>query len=54
MAYKQRTEIDAGLPEELRARAYEQRRAEAELLEEIVRSYLVLAPRRSNRVGGLC
>ena len=54
MAYKQRTEIDAGLAEELRARAYEQSRTEAELLEGIVRSYLVLASRRSNRVGGLC
>ena len=40
--------------EELRVRAYEQSRTEAELLEEIVRSYLVLAPRRSNRPGGLC
>jgi hypothetical protein len=49
-----KTEIDAGLAQELRARACEQRRAEAELLEGIVRSYLVLAPRRSNRVGGLC
>jgi hypothetical protein len=51
MAEKQRTEIDAGLLEELRARAREQSRAEGELLEEIVRSYLVLAPRRSNSLG---
>jgi hypothetical protein len=54
MAEKQRTEIDAGLPEELRARAHEQSRTEGELLEEIVRSHLVLAPRRSNRLGGFC
>jgi hypothetical protein len=52
MAEKQRTEINAGLLEELRARAREQSRAEGELLEEIVRSYLVLAPRRSNSLGG--
>jgi hypothetical protein len=51
MAEKQRTEIDAGLLEELRARAHEQSRTEGELLEEIVRSYLVLAPRRSKRLG---
>lgn len=47
MVEKQRTEIDAGLLEELRERAREQSRTEGELLEEIVRSYLVLAPRRS-------
>lgn len=47
MAEKQRTEIDAGLLEELRNRAHEQSRTEGELLEEIVRSYLVVAPRRS-------
>ncbi|MDP9475171.1 MAG: hypothetical protein M3R38_05670 [Actinomycetota bacterium] len=47
MAEKQRTEIDAGLLEELRTRARKQSRTEGELLEEIVRSYLVLAPRRS-------
>ncbi len=52
MAEKQRTEIDAGLLEELRDRAHEQHRTEGELLEEIVRSYLVLAPRRSNSLGG--
>ena len=51
MAEKQLTEIDAGLLEELRARAHEQSRTEGELLEEIVRSYLVLAPRRSNSLG---
>ncbi|MDQ3362582.1 MAG: hypothetical protein M3534_13155 [Actinomycetota bacterium] len=47
MAEKQRTEIDAGLLEELRDRAHKQHRTEGELLEEIVRSYLLLAPRRS-------
>lgn len=52
MAEKQRTEIDAGLLEELRARAREQSRTEGELLEEIVRSYLVLAPRHSSSLGG--
>jgi len=52
MAKKQRTEIDAGLLEELRSRAREQDRAEGELLEEIVRSYLVLAPRQSNCLSG--
>jgi hypothetical protein len=51
MAEKQRTFIDAGLLEELRARAHQQSRTEGELLEEIVRSYLVLAPRRSNSLG---
>ena len=35
MAEKQRTFIDAGLLEELRARAHEQSRTEDELLEEI-------------------
>ncbi len=54
MAEKQRTEIDAGLPEELEARAHEQSRTEGELLEEIVRSYIVLAPRRSIRLSGFC
>ena len=54
MAEKQRTEIGAGLPEELRARAHEQSRTEGELLKEIVRSYLVLAPRRSIRLGRVC
>ncbi len=53
MAEKQQTEIDAELLEELRARAREQSRTEGELLEEIVRSYLVLAPRNSSSVGGL-
>lgn len=48
MAEKQKIEIDAGLFEELRRRAREQSRAEGELLEEIVRRYLVLAPRRSD------
>jgi hypothetical protein len=33
MAEKQRTEIDAGLLEELRPRAHEQSRTERELLE---------------------
>ncbi len=47
MAEKQRTEIDAGLLEELRTRAHEQSRTEGELLEEIVRSYLVLGLRQS-------
>jgi hypothetical protein len=46
MVEKQRTEIDAGLLEELRARAREQHRTEGELLEEIIRRYLVLAPGR--------
>lgn len=48
MAEKQKTEIDAGLLEELRRRAREQSRTEGELLEEIVRRYLVLMPRRSD------
>lgn len=52
MAEKQRTEIDAGLLEELRARAHEQSRTEDELLEEFVRSYLVLAPRHSTSLDG--
>jgi hypothetical protein len=51
MTEKQRTEIDAELLEELRARAREQSRTEGELLEEIVRSYLVLAPRHSSSLG---
>ena len=37
--------------EELRARPHEQSRTERELLEEIVRSYLFLVPRRSNSLG---
>jgi hypothetical protein len=51
MAEKQRTFIDAALLEELRVRAHEQSRTEGELLEEIVRSYLVLAPKRSDSLG---
>lgn len=51
MAEKQKTEIDAGLLEELRRRAREQSRTEGELLEEIVRRYLVLTPRRSDSFG---
>jgi predicted metallo-beta-lactamase superfamily hydrolase len=51
VAEKQKTEIDAGLLEELRHRAREQSRTEGELLEEIVRRYLVLAPRRSDSFG---
>jgi hypothetical protein len=51
MAEKQRTFIDAGLLEELRARAHQQSLTEGEPLEEIVRSYLVLAPRRSTSLG---
>lgn len=48
MAGKQKTEIDAGLLEELRRRAEEQGRPEGELLEEAVGRYLLaLAPRRS-------
>jgi hypothetical protein len=38
MAEKQRMEIDAGLLEELRARARERSRTEGELLEENVRT----------------
>ncbi len=52
MAEKQLTKIDAGLLEELRDRAREQQRSESELLEEIVRSYLVVAPRRSGSLAG--
>jgi hypothetical protein len=52
MAEKQRTEIDARLLEELRAVAREQSRTEGELLEEIVRSYLVMAPRHSDSLKG--
>ncbi len=48
VAEKQKIEIDVGLLEELRRRACEQSRTEGELLEEIVRRYLVLAPRRSD------
>jgi hypothetical protein len=51
MAKKQRTEIDARPLEKLRAKTREQSHTEGELLEEIVRSYLVLAPRRSNSLG---
>ena len=51
MAEKQRTEIDAGLLEELRRRARGQSRTEGELLEEIVRRYLVGTPRRSASMG---
>ncbi len=51
MAEKQQTEIDSGLLEELRTRAREQSRTEGELLEEIVRSYLVLAPRNSSSLS---
>lgn len=51
MAEKQRAEIDAWLFQQLRAKAREQSRTEGELLKEIVRSYLVLAPRRSNSMG---
>ncbi len=40
MAEKQKTEIDAGLLEELRRRAEQQGRSEADLLDEAVRSYL--------------
>lgn len=40
MADKQKTEIDSKLLEELRHRAEQQGRSEAELLEEAVRSYL--------------
>jgi hypothetical protein len=52
MAEKRRIEIDAGLLEQRRARAHEQSRTEGELLEEIVLSYLVLAPRRSKSLSG--
>jgi DNA transposition AAA+ family ATPase len=51
MTEKQRTEIDAGLLEELRDRAREQSRTEGELLEEIIRSYLVMAPRQSGSLN---
>lgn len=51
MAEKQQTEIDAGLMEKLRTIAHEQMRTESELLEEIVRSYLVTAPRRSGSLN---
>jgi hypothetical protein len=51
MAEKQRTFIDAALLEELRARAHEQSRTEGELLEEIVRTYLVVAPRACYELG---
>lgn len=40
MAEKQKTEIDAGLLKELRRRAEDQGRPEAEVLEEAVRRYL--------------
>lgn len=48
MAEKQKTEIDAELLKELRRRAREQSRTEGGLLEEIVRRYLTLTPRRSD------
>jgi hypothetical protein len=51
VAEKQRAEIDAGLLEELRQRARDQSRTEGELLEAIVRRYLVVAPRRSDSFG---
>ena len=51
MSEKQKIEIDAGLLEELRRKAREQDRTEGELLEEIVRRYLMLAPRRSDSFG---
>lgn len=47
MAEKQRTEIDAGLLEELRRVAREQDRREDEVLEEAVRRYLTYGARRS-------
>jgi len=47
MAEKQRTEIDAGLLEELRRVAREQDRREDEVLEEAVRRYLIAGARRS-------
>ncbi len=40
LAEKRKTDLDAGLLEELRCRAEEQGRSEGELLEEAVRSYL--------------
>lgn len=40
MVEKRKTEIDAGLLEELRRRAKEQGRSEGELLDEAVRRYL--------------
>ncbi len=47
MAEKQKTEIDAGLLEELRRRAKELGRPEGELLDEAVRRYLERSyPRR--------
>ena len=52
MAEKQKIEIDAGLLEELRRRACGQSRTEGELLEEIVRRYLVLALWRSDSFKG--
>lgn len=51
MVEKQRTEIDAGLLQELRDRARQQSRTENELLEEIVRSYLVAVPRSSGSLN---
>lgn len=51
MAERQRIEIDGALLEDLRTRAREQMRTEDELLEEIIRSYLLLAPRRSASLG---
>ncbi len=52
MTDKQRIEIDAGLLQELRAKAREQGRTEGELLEEIIRVYLVLVPGQSNNLAG--
>ena len=49
MAEKQKTEIDAGLLKELRRRAEQQGRSEADLLDEAVRSYL----ERSRSLTGL-
>lgn len=51
MAEKQRTEIDAGLMKELRSLAHQQNRTESEVLEEIVRSYLVAAPKHSSSLN---
>lgn len=50
MTEKQTAEIDAGLMQELRSLARKQNRPESELLEEIVRSYLVAASRESGNL----
>lgn len=50
MAEKQRTEIDAGLLEELRRVAREQDRREDEVLEEAVRRYLIAGAKRSKNL----